>query len=174
MSLNGTDNTAGTARTYISGGARVVETLTTYDKPITGPYDEVHTVAPVTILAANVSFYSGYEGMTAVPTCNGSATAFNFTTEFCATNATLTAGILHMLHLTSGQTVGALLGNQNFTSCAAISPTTTPGNATSGNTTTTLGSPTTVAFTGNGIVLSTSVMPAAIGAFAVTLLFSSM
>ena len=57
VTLNGTDNTVGTARTYDIAGAHVVETITVYEKPASGPYEETHTLAPLTIPAANVSFY---------------------------------------------------------------------------------------------------------------------
>ena len=57
VTLNGTDNTVGTARTYDIAGAHVIETITVYEKPASGPYEEIHTLAPLTIPAANVSFY---------------------------------------------------------------------------------------------------------------------
>ena len=57
VTLNGTDNTIGTARTYDIAGAHVIETITVYEKPAAGPYEEIHTLAPLTIPAANVSFY---------------------------------------------------------------------------------------------------------------------
>lgn len=53
VTLNGTDNTVGTARTYDIVGAHVVETITVYDSPPQGPYDEVHTVDYLTIPLAN-------------------------------------------------------------------------------------------------------------------------
>lgn len=76
VSLNGTTNTVGTARTYDIAGAHVVETLTKYSKPANGPYDEVHTLDLLTIPAANVSFYGDYDGTTVTPTCNGAASIF--------------------------------------------------------------------------------------------------
>ena len=39
----------------------------------------------------------------------------SFTINFCATNATLAAGLIHMIHMTDAQTVGVFLGGQNFT-----------------------------------------------------------
>ena len=57
VTLNGTDNTVGTARTYDTAGAHVIETITVYDKPANGPYNEVHTLAPLSVPSANVSFY---------------------------------------------------------------------------------------------------------------------
>lgn len=161
VTLNGTDNTIGTARVYDTAGAHVTETITVYDKPPNGPYEEVHTLAPLTIPAANVSFYGDYDGTTATPTCNRAATAFNFTINFCATNATLAAGLLHMIHMTDAQTVGVFLGGQNFSTCAAISS----SNTTSGNGTTTMSSPTAM-FTGGAEVVSASVFAASIGALA--------
>ena len=121
VTLNGTDNTVGTARTYDIDGAHVVETITVYSKPANGPYEEIHTLELLTIPSANVSFSADYDGTTVIPVCNGMASSFNFTVNFCATNATLAGGILHMLHLTDAQTVGVFLGGNNFTSCAALS-----------------------------------------------------
>lgn len=122
VTLNGTDNTVGTARFYDTAGApHVIETIKVYSKPANGPYEEVHALDLVTVAAANVSFYSDYDGTTVVETCNGAASTFNFTINFCATNPTIAASILHSLHLTDAQTVGMFLGGQNYTSCAAIS-----------------------------------------------------
>jgi hypothetical protein len=42
VTLNGTDNTVGTARTYDTAGAHVIETILEYSKPAMGPYQEVH------------------------------------------------------------------------------------------------------------------------------------
>lgn len=43
VTLNGTDNTVGTARTYDLAGAHVIETILEYSKPAApGPYNEVH------------------------------------------------------------------------------------------------------------------------------------
>jgi hypothetical protein len=78
-------------------------------------------LALLTIPSANVSFYGDYDGTTVTPVCNGAASTFNFTINFCASNATLAGAILHMLHLTDAQTVGIFLGDQNFSSCAALS-----------------------------------------------------
>jgi hypothetical protein len=62
-------------------------------------------LALLTIPSANVSFYGDYDGTTVTPVCNGAASTFNFTINFCASNATLAGAILHMLHLTDAQTV---------------------------------------------------------------------
>lgn len=128
VTLNGTDNKVGTARTYESNGAHVVETLTLYMKPNAGPYAEIHTLAPLTVPSLNLSFYADYDANFAGPTCNGAATLFNETVNFCATNATQAAGVFHQLHLADVMTVGKLLGGQNFTSCAVL------GNSTSNST----------------------------------------
>lgn len=157
VSLNGTDNTVGTARTYDTGGIHVVETITVYQKPTGGPYEEIHTLAPVTIPTEEVSFYSDYERTTVFPICNGAATTFDFTIDFCASNATLAANFLRTLHLTGAQTVGTLLGNQNFISCAAMTSTST-SNSTTSNLTTTTGSPSAIAFTGGASILTTNVL----------------
>jgi len=78
-------------------------------------------LALLTIPSANTSFYGDYDGTTVTPACNGAASMFNFTINFCASNATLAGSVLHMLHLTDAQTVGVFLGGQNFSSCAALS-----------------------------------------------------
>lgn len=161
VTLNGTDNIVGTARVYDTAGAHVTETITVYDKPADGPYEEVHTLTPLTIPAANVSFYGDYDGTTATPTCNGAATAFNFTINFCATNATLAAELLHMIHITDAQTVGVFLGGKNFSSCAAISS----SNSTSTNGTRTVGLPM-ATFTGGARAASASVFVVGVGAIA--------
>jgi hypothetical protein len=130
VTLNGTDNTVGTARTYDIAGAHVVETITTYSKPPNGPYEEIHVLALLTIPSANVSFYGDYDGTTVTPICNGAASTFNFTINFCASNATLAGTVLHMTHLTDAQTVGVFLGGQNFSSCAALSSSTATSTST--------------------------------------------
>jgi hypothetical protein len=130
VTLNGTDNTVGTARTYDIAGAHVVKTITTYSKPPNGPYEEIHTLALLTIPSANVSFYGDCDGTTVTPVCNDAASTFNFTINFCASNATLAGTILHMLHLTDAQTVGVFLGGQNFSSCAALSNSTAASTST--------------------------------------------
>jgi hypothetical protein len=130
VTLNGSDNTVGTARTYDIAGAHVVETITVYSKPADGPYEEIHTLAPLTIPSANVSFYGDYDGTTVTPICNGAASTFNFTINFCATNATLAGSILHRLHLGDAQTVGSFLGGKNFSSCSSLSNSTATSTST--------------------------------------------
>jgi len=120
VTLNGTDNTVGTARTYDIDGAHVVETITTYSKPENGPYEEIHTLGLLTIPSLNLIVFGDYDGTTVTPTCNGAASIFNFTIDFCASNATLAAATLHTIHLTDAMTVGVFLGGQNFTTCAAL------------------------------------------------------
>jgi hypothetical protein len=120
VTLNGTDNTVGTARTYDIDGAHVVETITTYSKPANGPYEEIHILSLITIPSVNLSVYADYDGTTVTPVCNGAASTFNFTINFCATNSTVAAAVLHSIHLTDAQTVGVFLGGQNFSSCAAL------------------------------------------------------
>ncbi|MCJ1406517.1 hypothetical protein MMC19_000583 [Ptychographa xylographoides] len=142
VSLNGSDNTVGTARTYNNSGAHVIETLTVYQKPPNGPYVEIHELAPLVIPAAgNLSFYADFDGTTVVEVCGGAASTFNLTIDFCATNATLAQTVLHGIHLTDAQTVGVFLGNQNFTSCAAL-------NASSATATGASASPTITPFMG--------------------------
>jgi hypothetical protein len=78
VTLNGTDNMVGTARTYDIAGAHVIETITTYSKPPNGPYEEIHVLALLTIPSANVSFYGDYDGTTVTPICGGAASKFQF------------------------------------------------------------------------------------------------
>ncbi len=121
VTLNGTDNTVGTTRTYDTHGAHVIETITTYSKPAAGPYVEIHTLAPLSIPAANnVSFYADYDGTTVTPVCRGQATTLNLTIVFCGTNASLSAQVLHATHLQDAVTVGVFLGGKNFSTCAAL------------------------------------------------------
>lgn len=162
VTLNGTDNTVGTARTYDIDGAHVVETITTYSKPPNGPYEEIHVLDLLTIPQANVSFYGDYDGTTVTPICGGSASTFNFTINFCATNATLAGGILHTLHLTDAQMVGVFLGGQNFSSCG----TTTNSTATSTSVSSSTSTPSTVTTSAanRGIVsISTFILVAGVG-----------
>jgi hypothetical protein len=121
VTLNGTDNTVGTARTYDTAGAHVIETILIYDKPpAPGPYQEVHNTANLSVPTYNVSFYIPYDGTVVSSVCDGKASMFNFTAHFCATNTTTTAAILHMLHSNDALTVGKFLGGMNFTSCEAL------------------------------------------------------
>ncbi|KAK0933605.1 hypothetical protein LTR29_014838 [Friedmanniomyces endolithicus] len=112
--------TPGSPRFYDIAGAHVIETITTYSKPANGPYVEIHTVAPLSIPSVNVSFYSDFDGQVWKPICNGAATWSNFTINFCATNATTAAAVLHQLHTTDAMTVGTFLGGKNFTSCGVL------------------------------------------------------
>jgi hypothetical protein len=120
VTLNGTDNAVGTARFYSLDGASVVETITTYSKPVNGPYEEIHVLNTITIPSLNLSAYADYDGTTVVPVCNGAASTFNFTVNFCATNPSVAAAAFHSLHLTDAETVGVFLGGGNFSSCAAL------------------------------------------------------
>ena len=131
--LNGTDNTVGTARTYNTAGAHVIETILKYSKPpAPGPYDEVHNTALLSVPSLNVSFYIPYDGTTVTSYCGGKAVQFNFTAHYCASNATIAGAALHMLHLADAENVGVFLGGKNFTSCKALgasgakAPPTTP------------------------------------------------
>jgi hypothetical protein len=157
VTLNGTDNTVGTARTYDIAGAHVVETITTYSKPPNGPYEEIHVLALLTIPSSNVSFYGDYDGTTVTPICNGAASTFKFTINFCASNATLAGTVLHMIHLTDAQTVGVFLGGQNFSSCAALSSSTatsasTPPMVTASSATTYMVSTSTLVLVAGGLL----------------------
>jgi hypothetical protein len=94
----------------------------------------------LTVPSYNVSFYGDFDGQVWTPICGGLATTTNFTINFCATNATVAAAVLHSLHSTDAQTVGTFLGGMNFTSCAAL------GASSNGTTTSTGG---TTMFTGD-------------------------
>ncbi|KAH7351298.1 hypothetical protein BKA65DRAFT_550260 [Rhexocercosporidium sp. MPI-PUGE-AT-0058] len=131
VTLNGTTNTVGTTRTYDIAGAHVIETITTYSKPENGPYEEIHTLNLITIPAANVSFSADYDGTTVTSSCEGKASIFNFTANYCATNASVAGAVLHMFHLADAQTVAVYFGGQNFTTCDSI----TSSNSTSNTTT---------------------------------------
>ena len=131
VSLDGPTNTVGTTRTYDIAGAHVIEKITVYSKPENGPYEEIHTLGLLTIPSANVSFSADYDGTTVTPTCDGKASIFNLTANFCATNASVAGPLLHMLHLTDAETVGKFLGGQNFTTCEAISSSGSGSNTTS-------------------------------------------
>ena len=122
VTLNGTDNTVGTARTYDIDGGHIIETILTYSKPpAPGPYNEVHNTALFSIPAFNnVSLYIQYDGTVVSSVCDGKASMFNFTAVYCGNNATAAGALLHMVHMGDAVTVGTFLGGQNFTSCAAL------------------------------------------------------
>ncbi|MCJ1299618.1 hypothetical protein MMC08_002410 [Hypocenomyce scalaris] len=120
VTLNGTDNTVGTARTYEADGALVTETLTVFEKPAAGPFVEVTAFSTTTI--ANTSFYSDFNSIVVTPICGGAAATFNFTVDFCADNSVMAAAFFHMVHLSDAVDVGQLLGGRNYTSCAALEP----------------------------------------------------
>lgn len=58
VSLNGTDDTVGTARTCYILGAYVVETITFYSKPPNGPYQEIHTLNGPSAAPVNIPSYN--------------------------------------------------------------------------------------------------------------------
>ena len=157
VTLNGTDNTVGTARTYDTAGAHVIETILSYSKPpAPGPYEEVHNTALLSVPTLNVSFYIPYDGTVVSSICDGKASMFNFTANFCGSNATTTEAILTMLHTNDALTVGKFLGGQNFTSCAALGGYANGTAAGNGSTPTASAPP--VAYTGgaNGISVGVS------------------
>lgn len=119
VTLDGTDDTVETARTYGTDAAHVVEISTIYPKPSNGPYEEIHTLELLTFLSANSSFYGDYDGTT-TPIRNGAASTFDFTINFCGTNAPVAGSVLRTLHLADPQTVGIFLNGQNFTTCGTI------------------------------------------------------
>ncbi|KAL8687744.1 MAG: hypothetical protein Q9224_005061, partial [Gallowayella concinna] len=115
--LNGTDNTVGTARTYDYLGIRLIETIKTYEKPVNGPYFEDHTIAPSYNSALNLSLYASVDSLSANPICGNTAVALNFTVDFCSTNITEAGAIFHSLHLQDALTLQEFLGNETFTGC---------------------------------------------------------
>lgn len=121
VTLNGTNNTPGTARTYELAGAHVVETLISYlAPPAPGPYQELHNTAPLTVPAYNVSAYIVYDGTVVSEACGGKAATFNFTANFCASNVQNATQLLDTLHSMDAAGASKLLGGQNFTSCEAL------------------------------------------------------
>ncbi len=152
VTLNGTDNTVGTARFYKDEGADVTETLSLYMKPSKGPFAEVFTVAPLTLPSLNLSLYSPSNAVYAAPACNGSATLINATIELCATNISLATSTFHSLHLSNAGRVGKLLGGANFSTCAVL------GNSTS-NSTSTNKTSTRSAVSSTAAATSTSIAP---------------
>lgn len=119
VTLNGTDNTVGVARTYDLAGAHIIETILTYEKPAApGPYVEVHNTALINV--GGVEAYIPFDGTVVSSVCDGRASMFNFTANFCASNVSAAAALLHQIHLGDAMTVGVFLGGENFTSCDAI------------------------------------------------------
>ncbi|KAH9838211.1 hypothetical protein Tdes44962_MAKER08215 [Teratosphaeria destructans] len=115
------DWTPGSARFYDFAGAHFIETITQYQKPHSGPYIQVHTVAPLQVPSfSNVQLYSDYDAQHWVPVCDGRATAANFTINFCATNVAVGSAFLEKMHSMAATRVGQLLGGQQFSNCEAL------------------------------------------------------
>lgn len=89
--LNCTEIAFGTARTHGTASAHMVETLGVSDEPTARHYEEIYTLASLTISMASFSFSDDYDGTTATPACNSTPTASNLTINVSATNATLAA-----------------------------------------------------------------------------------
>jgi hypothetical protein len=111
----------------------------------------------LTIPTTNISFYGDYDGTTVTPICNGAASTFNFTINFCASNATVAEPILRMLRLTDAQTVGVFLDSQNVCSYAALSnstatTTSTPPMVTANSATTFITSTSTFVLAAGGLM----------------------
>lgn len=118
VTLNGTDNTPGTARSYLLQGIPTTETLMMYEKPTTGPYQEVHNTALVNFGA--IGAYIMYDGTHVTPTCGGQASVFNMTASFCSNAPAQAEALLHQVHLADILNVGRMLGGRNFTTCADL------------------------------------------------------
>ncbi|KAL8704886.1 MAG: hypothetical protein Q9201_001954 [Fulgogasparrea decipioides] len=115
--LNGTDNTVGTARFYSFSGIPLIETIKTYQKPANGPYFEDHTLAPAYNPFANLTIYAPFDSQNFTPICGGTATSLNFTVDFCSTNVTGAGQILHDSHVFDAVTLQEFLGNETWTGC---------------------------------------------------------
>ncbi|KAL8779590.1 MAG: hypothetical protein Q9194_001381 [Teloschistes cf. exilis] len=131
--LNGTDNTVGTARFYSSYGIPLVETIKTYQKPSNGPYFEDHTLAPAYNPTADLSIYAAVDTFSITPICPGStASALNFTIDFCSTNVSAAQAILHDSHVFDAVTLQEFLGNETFTGCSSVNGTSITSSSPSG------------------------------------------
>ncbi|KAL1643333.1 hypothetical protein SLS58_005004 [Diplodia intermedia] len=150
--LNGTDNEPGTARSYtLADGATLVETLLDYSSsPASSSGSaqlvEIHSIAhlyqPLDRGATNVSltsesvqyappngtfgFYAARDGMRVAGACGGgqagAATTFDFSAEFCATDAAAAARWFRSRNLNAMATLGRMLGTgaENVTDCASL------------------------------------------------------
>lgn len=118
VSLNGIDNTIGTARSFKAAGVTATETLVVFAKPAAGPFVEVNAVSPFNL--GNTTIYSNLNSIVATPVCGGAACTLNITVDFCTTDTAQAADFFHMVHLTDVLNVGLFLGGRNFTSCAAL------------------------------------------------------
>ncbi|KAH7060497.1 hypothetical protein B0J12DRAFT_649145 [Macrophomina phaseolina] len=145
--LNGTNNEPRTARSYaLADGAKLVETLLEYSFPTdtdgSGIFVEVHSIAPLyqplNPQAANTSltsnsveygpsngtfgFYAAHDGMRVSSACDGTATYFNLTAEFCATNVSAAERWFRSRDFNAMGTLGRTLGGggQNVTNCADL------------------------------------------------------
>jgi hypothetical protein len=124
VTLNGTDNTAGTARTYELDGATLVETLITYSKPDGGPYYEDHYLGLLYLSAYNLSAYAPHDTTTVTATCNDTASIFNMSVSYCASDATVAQTVFHSIHATDIETVREWLGNETYTGCSTATTST--------------------------------------------------
>lgn len=127
VTLNGTNNTPGTSRTYTLSGLQVTETLLYYSAPLDnpyGPYQEVHNTAtldfPAGGAAGTVSVYIPWDETVVTSVCDGKASTMNFTTVFCSTEPAVAGKLMHMLHLGDAVNVGRFLGGRNFTDCEGL------------------------------------------------------
>lgn len=118
VSLNGTDNTIGTARSFQAAGVTATETLVVLEKPAAGPFHEVSAVSAFDL--GNTTIYSDFNSIVATPVCGGAACSVNFTVDFCATDAARAADFFRKVHSVDVVNVGLFLGGRNFTSCAAL------------------------------------------------------
>lgn len=115
--LNGTDNTVGTARSYEYLGIPLTQTIKTYQKPVNGPYFEDHTIAPSYNPATNISLYASTDALTATPVCGDTAVALNFTVDFCSTDVSAAGEIFRSLHLLHARILQEFLGNETWNGC---------------------------------------------------------
>ncbi|GIZ49169.1 hypothetical protein CKM354_001220400 [Cercospora kikuchii] len=132
VTLNGTNNTPGTARAFSFGGADFIQTLLSYDKPPSpGPFVEVHNSAPVTlsIPPEQVETAGGKTNFTlwldslrfeVEGVCEGRASQVNWTVSLCSDGPDVAKGMLHMVHTGFVENVGKLLGGGEFEGCEAL------------------------------------------------------
>ncbi|KAL9621648.1 MAG: hypothetical protein Q9160_003900 [Pyrenula sp. 1 TL-2023] len=96
----------------------IVETLQAIDTPPIGPFNLVHTLAPIYLpLPLNLTIGSPFSSTSAIPVCNDLATQLIFNTDFCASNPTNATSFLNAKSNGASTALQRLLGGQNLTSC---------------------------------------------------------
>ncbi|KAI4201898.1 MAG: hypothetical protein LQ350_002945 [Teloschistes chrysophthalmus] len=94
---------------------------------------EDHTLAPAYNPTADLSIYAAVDTFSITPICPGStASALNFTIDFCSTNLSAAQAILHDSHVFDAVTLQEFLGNETFTGCSSVNGTSTMSSSPSG------------------------------------------